>query len=163
MVGKLIKIKSDSNDALKKLLNDLDIAETINQKKQEVEQAVEKWTPEQWYQEIRKRWYFHPTSWYMIQSLMPEKLTPEEMSACCNGFTGCIPECRFYQPEGRISKEELQRNIQSLTEFVAWKKAPCTAVTCSMHPDHKHNQEENSNSSSNQNDEQEEGRTETKE
>jgi tripartite-type tricarboxylate transporter receptor subunit TctC len=51
MVGKIIKIKSDGNDALKKLLNDLDIAETINQKQTE---QNEKWTPERWYQELKK-------------------------------------------------------------------------------------------------------------
>ena len=123
MVGKLIKIKSDGNDALKKLLGDLNIAETINEK--EVERN-KKWTPEEWYQQLKKRWYFHGSSWYMRQTLQAEKLSNEEMKFGCNGFTGCIPECRFYASEGRIEEDELQHNIQTLTEFVEFKKKPCS-------------------------------------
>lgn len=123
MTGKLIKIKSDSNEALKKLLNDLDIVETINQ--QQAEQN-EKWTPERWYQELKKRWYFHGSSWYMRQALRADKLSEEEMNFGCNGFTGCIPECRFYAQEGRFEEDELQYNIQSLTEFVERMKQPCS-------------------------------------
>src|SRR5215216_3007014 len=121
MVGKLIKIKSDSNETLKKLLNDLEAAETINEDK--VEQN-KKWTPEEWYQQIKKRWYFHGSSWYMRQALRADRLSDEEMRFGCNGFTGCIPKCRFYPEEGRMEEDELQKNIQSLSEFVEFKKKP---------------------------------------
>jgi len=123
MVGKLIKIKSDSNETLKKLLNDLEAAETINEDK--VEQN-KKWTPEEWYQQIKKRWYFHGSSWYMRQALRADRLSDEEMRFGCNGFTGCIPKCRFYPEEGRMEEDELQKNIQSLSEFVEFKKKPCS-------------------------------------
>ena len=99
-----------------------------------------KWTPEEWYQEIKKRWYFHPTSWYMIEASILEELTQEEKLQTCNGWTGCIPQCRFYAPEGTITEEERQRNIASLTKYIEWKKRPCSPETCKNHPDHhKHN------------------------
>jgi hypothetical protein len=120
--NKVIRIEPKKNDkGLRKLLNELDIAETINQK--QVEQN-EKWTPERCYQELKKRWYFHGSSWYMRQALRAERLSDEEMRFGCNGFAGCIRECRFYPEEGRIEEEELQRNIQSLSEFVKFKNKP---------------------------------------
>jgi hypothetical protein len=124
MTGKLIKIKSDSNEALKKLLNDLDVAETINE--DTTAEQNKKWTPEEWYQQLKKRWYFHGSSWYMRQALHAERLSVEQMKIGCNGFTGCISECRFYPPEGRIEEDELQNNIQSLSEFVEFKNKPCS-------------------------------------
>ena len=24
----------------------------------------------------------------------------------CNGFTGCVPECKFYAQEGKLTEEE---------------------------------------------------------
>jgi hypothetical protein len=126
MVGKLIKIKSDNNDALKKLLNDLNIAEMLTNQEQNNKEQNKKWTPEKWYQEIKKRWYFHDTSWYMRQALRAEKLSNEEMRIGCNGFTGCVPKCRFAPEEGRLEEDELQHKIQSLSEFVEFKKKPCS-------------------------------------
>jgi hypothetical protein len=140
MAGKLIKIKSDGNDvALKKLLNDLDIAETINQK--QVEQN-EKWTPERWYQELKKRWYFHGSSWYMRWALLKRQLTEEEMKIGCNGYNGCIPECRFYPPEGRVEEDELQRSIQSLTEYLEHEKKSCPVCSKEQH-EHEDNNNKN--------------------
>jgi hypothetical protein len=100
----------------------------------------EPWSPERWYQEIKARWYFHPYSWYMLRVTVPD-LTPDEYNMTCNGQTGCIPECRFYEPQGRIEPEELANNIKSLEEFIAWKNTPCSKDTCSMHPDHAHKEE----------------------
>jgi|SRR5215213_1680445 len=96
----------------------------------------EKWSPEQLYQELKKRWYLHPYSWYMLQETVD--LKPQEYSITCSGMTGCIKECRFYEPEGGIEESELQQMIRSLEEFVKWKQTPCNPETCSMHPDHKH-------------------------
>jgi|SRR5918992_4948443 hypothetical protein len=93
------------------------------------------WTPEQWYQELKKRWYFHPYSWYMLQETV--ELTPEEHNLLCNGHTGCIPECRFYEPEGKIEPEELQLMITTLEKFVEWKQRPCDPKTCKS-ARHKH-------------------------
>jgi len=96
---------------------------------------TESWSPEELYQQLRARWYFHPYSWFMLQYTID--LRPEEYKMTCNGVTGCIKECRFYEPEGRIEPAELQRMIESLEKFIAWKKAPCNAATCKMHPNHK--------------------------
>jgi len=147
-MGRLIKIKSEGNDVLKKLVNDLDRAEFmagLNANPDELlqqQQLNEKWTPERWYQEIKKRWYFHPTSWYMRQALQPERLTKEEMKLGCNAFTGCIPQCRFSAPEGRIEEKELQRNILSLTKFIEFMNRPCDncAVATAGEEEHHHHQ-----------------------
>ncbi|HEY7083077.1 MAG TPA: hypothetical protein VH500_25570 [Nitrososphaeraceae archaeon] len=32
----------------------------------------------------------------------------------CNGFTGCIPECRYYPDKGRIEDEEGYRKRNAL-------------------------------------------------
>jgi len=105
-----------------------------------------RWSSEKWYQELRKRWYFHPRSWYMIQASMPRKLTSEEIKISCNGFNGCVQQCRFFPPEGRIEPEELVRIIESLEKYIEWKNTPCNPETCRMHPDHN---KENNNTNDN--------------
>jgi hypothetical protein len=128
MVGKVIKIKSEGNYALRKLVNDLDTAELMMNQQQQIndDDQDEKWSPERWYAELRKRWYFHDSSWYMRQALSAEKLSEEEMKIGCNGFTGCIEGCRFFPEEGRVEEGEIQRIIQTLSALVEFKKKPCT-------------------------------------
>ena len=59
-------------------------------------------TPEERYQERKKHWYFHPSSYYM------RDWEKGYDGKCCNTFTGCVPECRYYAKEGRITKEEIE-------------------------------------------------------
>ena len=51
------------------------------------------------YQEYKEHWYFHKSSWYM------RGLNAYDGQGC-NGFTGCIPECKFYAEEGELSYNE---------------------------------------------------------
>jgi hypothetical protein len=62
-------------------------------------------SPEQRYQIKKHHWYFHESSYSM-----------RGLEACdgqgCNGFTGCIPECRFYPEYGRIEDEEVLKRYE---------------------------------------------------
>jgi hypothetical protein len=51
------------------------------------------------YEEYREHWYFHKSSWYM------RGLNAYDGQGC-NSFTGCIPECKFYAVEGKMSENE---------------------------------------------------------
>ncbi len=51
------------------------------------------------HEEYREHWYFHKSSWYM------RGLNAYDGHGC-NQFTGCIPECKFYAAEGKLSEEE---------------------------------------------------------
>jgi hypothetical protein len=51
------------------------------------------------YQEYKEYWYFHKSSWYM------RGLNAYDGHGC-NLFTGCVPECRFYDAEGKLSEDE---------------------------------------------------------
>ena len=51
------------------------------------------------YQEYKEHWYFHKSSWYM------RALNAYDGQGC-NGFTGSIPECKFYAEEGELSYNE---------------------------------------------------------
>lgn len=51
------------------------------------------------YEEYREHWYFHKSSWY-IRGLNAYD------GQGCNALTGCIPECKFYAAEGRLSADE---------------------------------------------------------
>jgi hypothetical protein len=58
--------------------------------------------PEQRYEDRKKHWYFHESSWYM------RGLNATGYDGYgCNQITGCIPECRFYAQYGRIEDEEV--------------------------------------------------------
>jgi hypothetical protein len=51
------------------------------------------------HEEYREHWYFHKSSWYM------RGLNAYDGQGC-NAFTGCIPECKFYAAEGKLSADE---------------------------------------------------------
>jgi|SRR5215216_1455386 len=137
MAGKLFKIKSDDNNTLKKLLNDLNIAEAIEEKEIDYNK---KWTPEEWYQQLKKRWYFHGSSWYMRRATLKRELSAEEMKTGCNGVSGCISECPFFPPEGRIGEAYLQYTIRSLEEYLKKERDACPI--CSKGEQHQHNEQE---------------------
>jgi hypothetical protein len=56
--------------------------------------------PEQRYQDKKKHWYFHESSWYMREANGYD-------GQGCNQFTGCVPECRYYHEKGRIEDDEV--------------------------------------------------------
>jgi hypothetical protein len=51
------------------------------------------------YEEYREHWYFHKSSWYM------RGLNAYDGQGC-NAFTGCIPECKLYTADGKLSADE---------------------------------------------------------
>ena len=34
----------------------------------------------------------------------------------CNGFTGCVPECRYYPDKGRIEDEEVTQEHREIED-----------------------------------------------
>ena len=86
-----------------------------------IEAGLDKeWSPEQWYQELKKRWYFHMTSWYMLQ----EREHTQDIRADegCNP-SGCIEQCEFYAQEGRREPQQIQQMIKVLSSFPAVQEA----------------------------------------
>ena len=57
-------------------------------------------SPEERYQDMKKHWYSHESSWYRR---VPER--GYDGYGCNNGK--CIPECRYYSPIGRIEDSEV--------------------------------------------------------
>ena len=66
-----------------------------------------KGSPEDRYQDKKKVWYFHESSWYM------RRHNGYDGHGCNNGE--CIPECRYYPEFGRIEDGEV---IQRHNEYV---------------------------------------------
>jgi hypothetical protein len=64
---------------------------------------------EERYQHNKNNWFFHESS-YCYRGL--EKYDGQG----CNAFTGCIPECRYYQKYGRIEDEEIIQDFRELEE-----------------------------------------------
>ena len=56
-------------------------------------------TPEERYQEMKKLWDMHKSSWY-------RRGVNGYDGKGCNQYTGCIPECKFYAAEGRLNDGE---------------------------------------------------------
>lgn len=54
-------------------------------------------TPEQRYQDKKEDWFFHKSSW-CSRGLDATGYDGQGY----NQFTGCVPECRFYLPDGRL-------------------------------------------------------------
>ena len=51
------------------------------------------------YEEYKEHWYFHKSSWYMRGANGYD-------GKGCNQYTDCIPQCKFYAPEGKLSENE---------------------------------------------------------
>jgi hypothetical protein len=64
--------------------------------------------PEDRYQDKKKAWYFHESSWYMRQS------NGYDGQGCNNGQ--CNPECRYYPKFGRIEDEEVIQRHKEIEE-----------------------------------------------
>jgi hypothetical protein len=62
--------------------------------------------PEVRYQNKKKRWLWHESSWWMRRFTTIPPLTEYDGQGC-NDITGCVPDCRFYEPTGRIEDDEL--------------------------------------------------------
>jgi hypothetical protein len=79
---------------ISKRLEKLGSQETVNKDKIDSDQIAK-----QRYDEYKEHWYFHKSSWYM-----------RGLNVCdgqgCNRFTGCVPECKFYEEEGKLTEDE---------------------------------------------------------
>jgi len=64
--------------------------------------------PEDRYQDKKKAWYFHKSSWCMRHD------NGYDGQGCNNGK--CIPECRYYPKFGRIEDEEVIQRHKEIEE-----------------------------------------------
>ncbi|MGE5863397.1 MAG: hypothetical protein ACM31H_06455 [Nitrososphaerales archaeon] len=64
-------------------------------------QVLKKVSPEARYQEYKSQWYFHKSSWYRRNNGQGSY-----DGIGCNQFTGCIPECKFYNSFGMLNEHE---------------------------------------------------------
>lgn len=83
-----------SINSISKRLEKLESQETINKDQIDSDQIAR-----QRYEEYKEHWYFHKSSWYM------RGLNAYDGQGC-NGFTGYVPECKFYAEEGKLTEEE---------------------------------------------------------
>jgi hypothetical protein len=88
-----LKLERSINN-ISKRLEEIESQETINKDKVDPDQIAR-----QKYREYKEHSYFHKSSWYM------RGLNAYDGQGC-NGFTGCIPECKFYPNEGKLSRDE---------------------------------------------------------
>ena len=70
---------------ISKRLEKLESQETINKDQIDSDQIAR-----QIYNEYKEHWYFHKSSWYMRGLNVYD-------GQGCNRFTGCVPECKFYE------------------------------------------------------------------
>jgi hypothetical protein len=65
--------------------------------------------PEQRYQDRKQDWFFHESS-YSHRGLEAYD------GQGCNGFTGCVPECRYFLQFGRIEDDEVIAEHRAVEE-----------------------------------------------
>jgi hypothetical protein len=68
-------------------------------------------SPEDRYQDKKKHWYLHESSWYVR---VPHN--GYDGKGCDSSHGGCIPECRFYPKTGRIEDLEVIQKHRELEE-----------------------------------------------
>jgi hypothetical protein len=68
-------------------------------------------SPEDRYQDKKKHWYLHESSWYVR---VPHN--GYDGKGCDSSHGGCIPECRFYPKTGRIENLEVIQKHRELEE-----------------------------------------------
>jgi hypothetical protein len=84
------------------------------------------WTPEKWFQQIKRRWYFHELSWYLFEET--ERYTKQcshpmaEMSFIdnpyfCNAITGCIEGCPYREEKGRLEYSTIQKAVSGFNHY----------------------------------------------
>jgi hypothetical protein len=75
-------------------------------------------TPEQRYQDKKEDWFFHESSWYS-RGLDATGYDGQG----CNQFTGCVPECMFYLPYGRIEDDKVIQEHKEVEEHYRKRNA----------------------------------------
>ena len=83
-----------SINSISKRLEEIEKQWTINNYAKDPDQISR-----QRYEEYKTHWYFHKSSWYM------RSLNAYDGQGC-NGFTGCVPECKFYLERGKLTEDE---------------------------------------------------------
>jgi hypothetical protein len=68
-------------------------------------------SPEDRYQDKKKHWYLHESSWYLR---VPHN--GYDGKGCDSSHGGCVPECRFYPKTGRIEDLEVIQKHRELEE-----------------------------------------------
>ena len=98
------------------------------------------WTPEEWYHELEKRWYFHNRSWYMFSEVkvMKDNYDPQQLpnismvddKRFCTPIHGCSKACFFYSDAnvekidgGRLEYSKIQEAITGLNSFPGIEEA----------------------------------------
>jgi hypothetical protein len=71
---------------------------------------------EQRYQYKKYHWYWHESSYY-------KRGLEAYDGKGCNGFTGCIPECKFFPEFGVIEDEEVREDFREATEYFRQRNA----------------------------------------
>lgn len=79
---------------ISKRLEKLESQEAINKDKIDPNQIAR-----QKYEEYKEHWYLHKSSYYM------RGLNRYDGKGC-NGFTGCVPECKFYLEKAKLIEDE---------------------------------------------------------
>jgi hypothetical protein len=73
-------------------------------------------SPEERYQHRKENWFFHESS------CCSRGLEANDGKGC-NGFTGCVPECRYYAETGTIEDEEVIEEHNKLVESLRQENA----------------------------------------
>ena len=90
-------LRDKSIDKLSERLEAMESQNSINNNKDNTDPDQAAWER---YEEYKyEHWYFHKSSWYMRGANGYD-------GKGCNQYTGCIPQCKFYAPEGKISVNE---------------------------------------------------------
>jgi hypothetical protein len=123
--------KVNINDLYKRRVKEL-VGEDTKELDRIEEEFNRKWTEEEWFQQIKKRWYFHELSWYMFEE--SERYTKKcdhpmaELSYTdnpyfCTPVHGCIEDCPFHAKEGKLEYSVIQQGIEGLNHFPHIKDA----------------------------------------
>ena len=81
---------------------------------EELDYYKEKWlrvSPEERYIKLKNDWYCHESSWYA------RKVNGYDNMGC-NQFSGCVPECRYFQEQGRIEDKEVENWYKEYKEKI---------------------------------------------
>ncbi len=117
--------KLNINDLYKRRVNELVSGDT--KELDRIEQEFNrKWTEEEWFSQLKRRWYFHELSWYMLEET--ERYTKKcdhemvELSYVdnpyfCTPIHGCLEDCFYHGEEGKIEYSRIQKAIEDFNHF----------------------------------------------
>lgn len=123
--------KPHFNDLYKRRIDELLGADSKDLDRIE-EEFNRKWTPEEWFQNIKKRWYFHELSGYMFSETQSYFIHPDERipieqvdkidthKFCTpprGNKYGCVDGCPYCAEEGKLEYSTIQQGIESLNHF----------------------------------------------